>query len=103
MTTVQYYDKRTKITGKHSSLLEHFSSRERAIDDGTIGREKPVRIAADLASGRINEAVRLHARANSSDPFAAGRIRAHLLRGIETAKDVVDDATAKIARGGGLT
>lgn len=45
---------------------------------------------------KIEAAVALHAEAYKSDPFAASRVRCHLLRGLDSADEVADDARNKI-------
>jgi hypothetical protein len=48
-------------------------------------------------------AARLHASAHHSDPFAYGRMKLHLARGLEDATTVANDALARIASHSGQT
>ena len=47
---------------------------------------------------RLEDAVRTHAIAEDSDPFAAGRIRLHLTKGYVLPSDTIKEASARINR-----
>jgi len=65
----------------------------------SLGDGKPYRVpvwnATDLA--RIDRAVALHAQANIHDPFAAGRMRLHLTRALDSSGEVLRAASGTIA------
>lgn len=85
---------------KHSDLLALFDQRAKDLGLNTpLPRDfvykAPLWNAADLE--RIERAVVLHTDANRSDPFAAGRMRLHLTRGLDSASEVIRAATSAIA------
>ncbi len=84
-----------------SGLLDLLHARFKELD---LGREirpgdpvyrRPMWNSADLE--RINRAVDLHAQANIGDPFAGPRMRCHLLRGLDTASEVMRAAQSTLA------
>jgi hypothetical protein len=53
------------------------------------------RFGADQLA-KIELAVSLHAEANNSDPYAADRMRMHLLRGLDSAEEVITEARNRL-------
>ena len=84
---------------KHSELLALLDQRAKEHGFNTpLPRDfvyrAPLWNRADLE--RIERAVSLHADANRSDPFAAGRMRLHLTRGLDSAAEVIRAAQSTI-------
>jgi hypothetical protein len=85
---------------QHSELLALLDQRAKELGLNTpLPRDfvyrAPTWNAADLA--RIDRAVDLHAQAHRSDPFAAGRLRLHLTRGLDSSAEVIRAASSALA------
>ena len=85
---------------KHSELLALFDQRAKDLGfNAPLPRDfvywAPLWNRADLE--RIERAVALHAEANRSDPFAAGRVRLHLTRGLDSVGEVMRAAQSTLA------
>lgn len=79
-----------------SPLLDLLNERFKTLG---LGEDRQHR-APSVAPDHLASAVRLYARTNPSDPFAAKRMNMHIQRGIALASDVIADANAQLrARG----
>lgn len=73
-----------------SELLTLLNSRHKQLG---LGEDKPFRRPTKLDLDAVNAAVRDHAAAHPSDPWAGGRVRLHIMQGLELASEVTAAAS----------
>jgi len=80
------------MTTENLGLLELL---QRNWDAGIAGLPDDYK-APPIDERLTEEAARLHAKAHLSDPFAYGRIKTHIRRGLIRAEEARSDATGRI-------